>query len=69
MERIIGDLKGKRIDVNCGSGSAFRGENVEVSDGVLTLRDEHDKVFYIDLTKIVAVSEVADSVSKPGFIV
>lgn len=67
MEKIITDLIGKRIEINCGHGVAFKGENVGVEAGILTLECDGKKL-YIDLTKIVVVSEATDSAGKPGFI-
>lgn len=67
MERIISQLTGKKIEVNCGSGVAFSGENRGVEGGVLKL-DCDGKQLYIDLQKIIAVNEAADAVGRPGFI-
>ena len=68
MEEIIRNLTGKKIDVNCGNAAVFRGENIGYSSGVLTLRDDFGKTVYIDGTRIVAVSEISDGSSRPGFI-
>jgi len=68
MERKITDLKGKRIEVNCGNGVAFTGENLGIEDGVLTLECEGKKRLFVDVTKIVVVSEASDAAGKPGFI-
>ena len=68
MEEIIGNLIGKKIDVNCGNAAMFRGENLGYSNGVLALKDDTGKTVYIDGTRIVALSEVTDAASRPGFI-
>lgn len=67
MESVIKGLVGKRIEVNCGNGVAFSGENLGVEDGVLQIECE-GKRFYVDLSKVLVVSEASDSGSKPGFI-
>ena len=68
MEKKISDLKGKRIEVNCGNGIAFAGDNLGVESGVLTLVVESGKLLFIDAAKIVVVSEASDAGGKPGFI-
>jgi len=67
MEEILKKFEGSRIDVNCANGVWFRGENAGVEDGVLKLRDE-DKVVYIAIKRIVAVSETGESNTRPGFV-
>lgn len=67
MERIISELVGKKIEVNCGSGVAFAGENRGAESGVLKL-DCDGKQLYIDLQKIIAVNEAPDATGRPGFI-
>ena len=47
MEKTISQLKGKRIEINCGSGIAFTGENLGIESGVLTLEVENDKRLFI----------------------
>lgn len=69
MEEILSNLKGKRIDVACSSSAAFTGEAVGVSDGVLSLRDEDDKLVYISVDKITFVRESHQQNTRPGFIV
>jgi hypothetical protein len=68
MEEIIRSLTGKKIDVNCGHSSMFRGENLGFANGVLTVKDETGKTVFIDATKIVAVIEVSEASGRPGFI-
>ena len=68
MEKKIADLKGKRIEVNCGNGIAFTGENLGLEDGVLTLECDGTKRLFIDAAKIVVIAEASDTAGKPGFI-
>ena len=68
MEETIGNLIGKKIDVNCGNAAMFRGENLGYSNGVLELKDDTGKTVYINGIRILAISEVSDSASRPGFI-
>jgi len=68
MEKIIEGLKGKTVDVGCGASAMFRGEVIEVRDGVLYLRDEHESTFYIAVNKIQSVCERTDAHARPGFI-
>jgi hypothetical protein len=69
MEKILKDLTGKKLDISCSSSIAIRGENIGVSDGILQIRDEEDKTYFIAISLIVAVSQVSDSATRPGFIV
>lgn len=68
MEEIIRSLTGKKIDVNCGHSAIFRGENLGYANGVLTVKDETGKTVFIDAAKIIAVIEVSEASSRPGFI-
>jgi hypothetical protein len=68
MERKIAELQGKRIEINCGNGVAFAGENLGIDAGVLTLECEGKKRLFVDAAKIVTISEVSDAAGKPGFI-
>lgn len=69
MERIISELVGKKIEVNCGSGVAFAGENRGAESGVLKLDCDGKQLYiYIDLQKIIAVNEAPDATGRPGFI-
>ena len=68
MEELLRQMLGKKIDVTCGTNAAFRGDVIEVKDGVLYLRDEDDKVAYMAVDKIAVVYECKDPQSRPGFI-
>ena len=69
MEELLRQMVGKKIDVTCGTNAAFRGDVVDVKNGVLHLRDEDDKVAYVAVDKIAVVFECKDTHSRPGFIV
>jgi hypothetical protein len=69
MEALLKEFIGKKIDVNCGSNVAYRGEAVSSEGGVLKLINEDGQEVYIAVDKIAAVSECKDFGSRPGFIV
>ena len=69
MEDLLKQLLGKKIDVTCGTNAAFRGDVIDVKDGVLYLRDEHEKVAYVAIDKIAVVYESDDHASRPGFVI
>ena len=68
MEELLKSLMGKKVDISCGTNAAFRGDVVDVKDGVLYLRDEDEKVAYVAVDKIAVIYECKDAVGKPGFI-
>ena len=68
MEELLKSLMGKKIDVNCGSNATFRGDVVDVKNGVLYLRDESEKVAYVSIDKIALVYERKDAQTRPGFL-
>lgn len=69
MEDLLRQLLGKKIDVTCGTNAAFRGDVVDVKNGVLYLRDEHEKVAYVAIDKIAVVYECDDHAARPGFVI
>lgn len=69
MEELLKSLMGKKVDVACGTNAAFRGDVVDVKNGVLYLRDEEDKVAYVSVGKIAVVYECKDHIGRPGFVV
>ncbi|MBK7706350.1 MAG: hypothetical protein IPN69_00235 [Acidobacteria bacterium] len=69
MEEFLKQLMGKRIDVSCGSGAAFRGDVVDVKRGVLFLRDDDERVAYVVIDKIAMITEAKENSSRPGFVV
>lgn len=68
MEELLKSLMGKKVDISCGTNATFRGDVVDVKNGVLYLRDEEDKVAYVAVDKIAVIYECKDSGPKPGFI-
>jgi hypothetical protein len=69
MEDLLNQLLGKKIDVTCGTNAAFRGDVVDVKNGVLYPRDEDDRVAYVAIDKIAVIYECKDNQLRPGFIV
>jgi hypothetical protein len=68
MEELLKQMIGKKIDVTCGTNASFRGDVVDVQNGVLYLRDEDEKVAYVAVDKIAVVYECKDPHARPGFI-
>ncbi|MBE7515806.1 MAG: hypothetical protein HS105_04225 [Chloracidobacterium sp.] len=68
MEELLKSLMGKKVDASCGTNAAFRGSVIDVSKGVLYLRDDDEKVAYIAIDKIALITEVMEPHTKPGFI-
>lgn len=60
---------GKNVDVSCGAGAAFRGDVIDVKNGILFLRDDNDRVAYVVVDRIAMISEVKEHSSRPGFVV
>ena len=69
MEELLKQLMGKKIDITCGTNATFRGDVIDVTSGVLYLRDEDEKVAYVAIDKVAVVYEVKEPQSRPGFIV
>jgi len=68
MEELLNQYMGKKIDVSAGTTAVYRGEVIDVRNGILYLRDEDQKVAHISINKIAVVYESSDSGSRPGFI-
>ena len=68
MEEFLKQLMGKKIDVSCGANAAFRGDVIDVQNGVLFLRDESERVAYVSIDKIALVYEIKENVARPGFL-
>ena len=68
MEELLKSLRGKKIDVTCGTNASFRGDVIDVKSGVLYLRDEDEKVAYVAIDKIAVIYEIKDPIVRPGFI-
>jgi len=69
MEALLTELRGKKVDINCGSNVMYRGEIVSIDGGILKLKNEDDRDVFIAVDKIAAVMECSDLSSRPGFIV
>lgn len=69
MEEILRQLSGKKVDVSSGITAVFRGDVVDVNNGVLYLRGEDEKLTYVAIDKIAAIYECGDTLARPGFIV
>ena len=69
MEELLKQLLTKKIDVTCGTNATFRGDVVDVKNGVLYLRDDTDKVAYVAIDKIAVVYECNDEHARPGFVI
>ncbi len=68
MEELLKHLMGKKVDVSCGGSANFRGDVVDVKNGVLYLRDESERVAYVAVDKIAMICESRDAQSRPGFL-
>jgi hypothetical protein len=68
MEEFLKELKGKKIDISCGTGSNVRGDVVDVKNGILYLRDESERTAYVAIEKIAIVWDVKDHQTRPGFL-
>ena len=68
MEELLKSLMGKKVDVSYGGSATFRGDVVDVKNGVLYLRDESEQVGYISIDKIALINECKDTQSRPGFL-
>jgi hypothetical protein len=68
MEELVKRFIGKKIDVSCGTNAFLRGAVIEVTNGVLHLKDDDDKAVYVSIDKISTIYECSDSASRPGFI-
>jgi hypothetical protein len=69
MEELLNQYMGKKIDVSVGTTAVYRGEVIDVRNGILYLRDDDQKVAHIAVDKIGVIYECSDSASRPGFIV
>ncbi len=69
MEELLNQFMGKKVDVSVGTNAVFRGEVIDVRNGILYLRDDDLKVAHIAVGKIAVIYECNDNASKPGFIV
>ncbi len=68
MEDFLKQLMGKEIDISCGTSAVVRGDVVDVKDGLVYLRDEHERVAYVVIEKIAYIWEVKNQEPKAGFV-
>ncbi len=69
MEEFLKQLMGKKIDISCGTPSTVRGDVMDVKNGILYLRDEHERVAYVAIERVAIVWEVKEHQTRPGFVV
>ena len=69
MEDFLKQLMGKKIDISCGTTSTVRGDVMDVKDGILYMRDEHERVAYVAIERVAIVWEVKEHQTRPGFVV
>ena len=69
MEELLNQYMGKKIDVSVGTSAVYRGEVIDVRNGILYLRDDENRVAHISLDKIGVVFECNESATRPGFII
>ncbi len=68
MEEFLKQLMNKKVDIAFGASTTVRGDIVDVKEGILHLRDEHERIAYVAVAQIAVVWEVKDSQSRPGFV-
>ncbi|MBX3283359.1 MAG: hypothetical protein KF756_12910 [Acidobacteria bacterium] len=68
MEELLKQLMGKKVDVACQTNVNFRGDIVDVKNGVVYLRGDDERVAYVAIDKVAAIYEVKDAATRPGFI-
>jgi hypothetical protein len=68
MEEKLRSYKGKKLDVNCGTSAIFRGTVEDVEGGIVRIKDELDVISDIAIERIIAVTEVSESSTRPGFV-
>ena len=68
MEEFLKQSMGKEVDIAFGTMATVRGEIFDVKDGLLYLRDEHERVAYAAIDKITVVWEVKEHQIRPGFV-
>jgi len=68
MQEFLSRMIGRKLDVFCGGASSLRGEVIEVSSGVLHLKDSDDRTCYVAIEKIVVVWEARGEEHRAGFV-
>ncbi len=68
MQQFLSTMIGKKLDVFCGGVSSVRGEVVKVEDGVLHLRDDEQRMCFVQIDKINVVWDARDEEHRAGFV-
>lgn len=68
MENQIREFIGKRADIYCGNSSVFRGKVESVDGGIVRIADDSEKVIFVNVAHVIAISGVLESASRPGFV-
>ncbi len=68
MNELATKFVGREVEIICGPGLAFKGHIESVKDGVLTLKDNEGKLYFIVTEKIVSLSESTHPAVRPGFV-
>jgi hypothetical protein len=68
MQQFLSTMIGKKIDVFCGGVSSLRGEVVKVEDGVLHLKDQDQRMCFVQIDKIQVVWDARDDDHRAGFV-
>jgi uncharacterized 2Fe-2S/4Fe-4S cluster protein (DUF4445 family) len=68
MREILAKLVGKKIDIFCGGTSSLRGKLVKVEGDVAHMVDEDDHMFYVNVERIIVLSETRAGETRAGFV-
>ena len=68
MREILAKLVGKKVDLFCGGTSSLRGKLVKVDGDVAHLVDEDDQMFYVNIERIIVLSETRSGETRAGFV-
>jgi hypothetical protein len=68
VHQLLSTMIGKKIDVYCGGGSSLRGEVMKVEDGVLHLKDNDQRMSFVNIEKIHVVWEAREDEHRAGFV-
>ena len=68
MQQFLSKMIGKKIDVFCGGASSLRGEVIKVEEGVLHLKDNDERMCFVNIEKINVVWEARDEEHRAGFV-
>jgi len=68
VNQFLSNFIGKKIDVYCGGGSSLRGEVIKVEEGVLHLKDNDQRMCFVNIEKIHVVWEARDDEHRAGFV-